>query len=278
MIFNGVHCLRSSDDLSWAWFQCCLPSAFDLALAVPVEELQTGCEHWLRLACSLWDMLQLVAGSGNAKYVWCCALNSTCPGVFFLPTCLSSGLFSSLTQRHGGDGVGRSAHNSYRQEESPSGKNYWKKRRSFRRHQLHKPILALAALPHTVMRTYWDRCNPAPHLWQQPASDFKERPKNCSEEDDLLPLSPYPNEWSKHLNLTASFGLAWASRRSFFISSPYPKRRNLQSTPKYFLPALFVLCQHVRSLYDPGSTGSAQVLVKPGWAADLHVPSDGGRL
>lgn len=175
-------------------FQYCLPSGFDLALAVPVEELQTHCECWLRLACCLWDMLQLVTGSGNVKYVWCYAPNSTCPGVCFLPTCLSSGLFSSLTQRHGVDGMGRSAHSSCRQEESHSGKNYWKMWRSFRRCQLHKPILDPTALPHTVMTAYWDTCNPAPHLWQQPVSDFKERPRNLSEEDDLLLLSLYPYE------------------------------------------------------------------------------------
>lgn len=94
-----------------------------------------------------------------------------------------------------------------------------------------KAMLAPAALPHTITKAYWDPCNQ--HVRQQPASDFKLRPKNHSEEDDLLPLSPYSYKWSKHWNLTAGFGLAWASRSSF-INSPYPKRRNLQSIQKYF--------------------------------------------
>lgn len=203
-------------------------------------------------------MLQLVAGSGNAKYVSCCAPNSTCPGDCFLLTCLSSGLFNSLTWR---GWVSRYAHRSCRHKESHLEKNYRKMPRSFRGHQLHDTILAPTALPLTATRACWDPCSPTPHLRQQTASNFKESLRNCSEEDNRLSLFPYLYECSKHLNLTAGFGLAWAGKRSPLISKPYPRRRILHSNNFYFFIffTITVFCQHTRSLCDPGSIGSVQV-------------------
>lgn len=204
-------------------------------------------------------MLQLVTGSGNAKYVWCYAPNSTCPGVCFLPICLSSCLFSSLTQRHGVDGMGRSAHSSWRQEESHSGKNYWKMWRSFRRCQLHKPILAPTALPHTVMTAYWDPCNPAPHLWSRQYQTSKKGPRTfqkrmiCSACPCIHMNSPNIGTWQQVLALHELAGEVPSA------AAPTPKGGICSQSKNFFLPAWFVLCQQVRTLCDPGSTGSVEV-------------------